>query len=385
MVIAVHSASLALLISFAFAFGNAIRTLKDGPMIDAEGREYKSANFRTEAEDISWPQLDDDSTVRVQCTDSSMIIVVKADLYKNGRHVSPEELFLGEPKYSQGGQCRAVAAGDAEYLIEAGLQDCGSKLTMSEDFVIYSNELMISPAAGYHGITRRTNAVVPVSCHYKRTHLVSSNVQKPHVAPATPATVSTVAFSLKLMTDDWRSETLSTVFYIGELLRIEASYTGAGSGQEQLFIDSCVATLSPDTTSVPRYYFIENHGCLTDAKEEESNALFQPRTSASSLKLQLDTFLFDQDSRNSIFITCQLKATAEMWQTSSINKACNYVDSRWLNVDGSDVCQCCDSICSTSASEYYTDMRGQIPEDIVAYGTVTLGPLMVFTSESAKN
>ncbi|XP_068434847.1 zona pellucida sperm-binding protein 3-like [Clinocottus analis] len=379
MVIAVHSASLALLISFAFAFGNAIRTLKDGPMIDAEGREYKSANFRMEAEDISWPQLDDDSTVRVQCTDSSMIIVVKADLFKNGRHVSPEELFLGEPKYSQGGQCRAVAAGDAEYLIEAGLQDCGSKLTISEDFVIYSNELMISPAAGYHGITRRTNAVVPVSCRYKRTHLVSSNFQ-PRLALSTPK-VSTADFSLKLMTDDWLSETFTTDFDIGELLHLKASYTGAGSGQEQLFIDSCVATLSPDITSVPRYYFIENHGCLVDAKDYRSKALFQPRTSVSSLQLQLEAFLFQQDSRNSIFITCQLKATHEMWKTSPINKACNYVDSRWTNVDGSDVCQCCDSICSTSIPNYYTNMRNRIPEDIVACETVTLGPLMVFSTK----
>ncbi|XP_038555080.1 LOW QUALITY PROTEIN: zona pellucida sperm-binding protein 3-like [Micropterus salmoides] len=78
---------------------------------------------------------------------------------------------------------------------------------------------------------------------------------------------------------------------------------------------------------------------LADAKEG-SNALCQRRTRTSSL--QLDAFLFQWDSRNSIYITCQLKATSEMWSSSPINKVFNYVHSRWENVDGGDdVCQCC--------------------------------------------
>lgn len=76
-----------------------------------------------------------------------------------------------------------------------------------------------------------------------------------------------------------------------------------------------------------------------------------------------------------MFITCQLKAISQMWRSNSINKACNYVNSRyfslvffflqcvkssteclekkfsslfrWENVDGYDnVCQRCESICS---------------------------------------
>lgn len=40
--------------------------------------------------------------------------------------------------------------------------------------------------------------------------------------------------------------------------------------------------------------------CLVDATEEESNARFLPRRRASSLQLQLNTFLFHDDSRNSV-------------------------------------------------------------------------------------
>ncbi|XP_035511055.1 zona pellucida sperm-binding protein 3-like [Morone saxatilis] len=363
---------------------DAIRTLKDGPMIDAEGREYKSAPLRTDGENIRGPQLNDGSTVHVQCTETSMIIVVKPDLYKNGRLVSPDELFLGEAEHSQSSQCRAVAAGDTEYVIEAGLQDCGSKLTISEDSVSYSNKLIVSPAASYHGITRTTHAVVPVSCHYKRTHFVSSNAQQPPLTLSASAKHSTGSstFSLQLMTDDWTNEESSSVFYLGDLLHLQASYTGPGSGQRRLFIDSCVATLSPDRTSVPRYYFIENHGCLTYAKEGGSDSLFQPRTKAHSLQLQLNAFLFHQDSRNSIFITCQLKATSEMWESSPKNKACNYVHSRWKNVDGSNnVCRCCESTGYKRCPKWNNKTNLRRPEDIVACGTVTLGPLMIYPSK----
>ncbi|KAM9346007.1 zona pellucida sperm-binding protein 3-like [Symphorus nematophorus] len=331
MVTVGHSASLALLLSFAVGVADAIRSSKEGPITDAEGREYKSAALRLNEENIRGPQPNDGSTVRVQCTETSMIIVVKADVFKNGRLVFPGELFLGgREEHSQGSQCQPAAASAAEYVIEAGLQDCGSTLTTSEDSVIYSNKLIISPAATDHGITRTTRAVVPVSCHFKRTHFVSSSTQQLPLTLSTSAKFSAdhSAFSLKLRTDDWTSETSTGVFYLGDLLHIEASYTGPDSGQRRLFIDSCVATLSPDVTSVPRYYFIENHGCLTDAKEGGSNTLFQPRTRSYSLQLQFNAFLFHQHSRNLIFITCQLKATSEMWKSSPINKACNYVHSR---------------------------------------------------------
>lgn len=131
MVIVGRSASLALLLLFAFGVADAIRPLKDGPLIDAEGREYKSATLRIDEEDISGPQLNDGSTVHIQCTDTSMIIVVKADLYKNGRLVSPRELVLGEAEHPQSSRCRAVAAEHGDYVIEAELQDCGSELTVS--------------------------------------------------------------------------------------------------------------------------------------------------------------------------------------------------------------------------------------------------------------
>ncbi|KAM6965901.1 zona pellucida sperm-binding protein 3-like [Tautogolabrus adspersus] len=369
-----------LLLMTIIVVADAVRLLKEEPIIDCEGREYKS--LRVNKGKCRGAQVKDESTVRVACTESTMIVVVKADLYKTGRLVSAEELFLGEAEHSQSGRCRAEAAADSEFIIEAGLQDCGSELTMTEDFVIYSNKLIVSPAARYHGITRTTPAVVPVSCHYKRTHFVSSNSQLIPPTPSSPTERSD--FSLRLMNDDWTHEKFSTVFYLGDVLHLQASYTGPDSPQRRLLIDSCVATLTPDVTSVPRYYFIENHGCLTDAKGGGSNTRFRPRTRTDSLELQMDVFLFHQDTRNSIFITCHLKAAADMWKSSFTNKACDHTRSRWENVDGvNDVCRCCDGSCYTTSPtwSHLTNVRPPVSKDVAACGSVTLGPLMIFPNK----
>ena len=45
-------------------------------------------------------------------------------------------------------------------------------LQISEDYVTYSNQLVIPPAASYHAITRMTHTVVPVSCHFQRWDFV---------------------------------------------------------------------------------------------------------------------------------------------------------------------------------------------------------------------
>ncbi|XP_017277273.1 zona pellucida sperm-binding protein 3 [Kryptolebias marmoratus] len=364
MVPAGVSLPLTLLTCLAFGVTEAIRALKEGPMIDAEGREYKSVP----AVDDSRPKSSDKPTVHVRCTETSMIVFIQADFYRTGRLVSPGELFLGDAKYSKSSKCRAVPAGDHEYIIEADLQDCGSKLTVADDDVIYSNNLIFSPAVGHHGITRMTEAAVPVSCHYKRKHTVSSTTQQQEKPLSFSTSSGGSPFSLKLMTDDWLDERFSNTYLLGEPLYLKAWYSGRDS--RRLFVDSCVATLTPDPTSVPRYYLIEQHGCFTDAKDGGLNSFFLPRTAADSLRFQLDAFLFYNELRNTIYITCQLKATHQL-KSSPVNKACNYVHSRWVNVEGNDgMCWCCNSVC-----------RKRLPKDDVVCDSLTLGPLMIFLKE----
>ncbi|KAM4743701.1 LOW QUALITY PROTEIN: zona pellucida sperm-binding protein 3-like [Anableps anableps] len=353
--------SVVLLMSLVFGVSDAIRTLKEGPMIDADRREYKSVNLG----DYSRPKPDDKPTVRVACTEVSMIIFIQPDFYNNGRQVSPQQLFLGDAKYWKNKPCQAVAAGDGQYVIKADLQDCGSSLMVSANDLIYSNNLTLSPPVGSLGITRMTKAIVPVSCPYKRTHVSSTIQQQPlAVSISSKFPKGSSPFSLKLKTDDWLGEKYSNTVYLGDTLHLEVSYTGLA--QRKLFINLCVATLTTDSTSTPRYCFIENHGCFVDAKDGGLNSVFQPRSTASSLQFQFDTFLFQNDLRNTVFVTCDVKAAHQLWKSSPANKICNYINSSWKNVDGPDgVCQCSKGVCS-----------GQTSKDDIC-DTLTLGPFII--------
>lgn len=114
----------ALLLTFGVA--RAIRYLKEGPMVDAEGREYKSPLLTVEEKGLGEPATS--AAVRVHCMDTSVMVVVKTNLFKTGRLSSPAELFLGE---TLDPRCQAAAATNGEYVIVAELQDCGSTLTVS--------------------------------------------------------------------------------------------------------------------------------------------------------------------------------------------------------------------------------------------------------------
>ncbi|CAF93677.1 unnamed protein product [Tetraodon nigroviridis] len=294
-----------------------------------------------------------------------MTVAVEASLFQTGRPVS---LFLGE---ALNPSCRAAASTDGRYVIRAELLECGSKLSASKDFVIYSNKLVFSPAYGSSGLGRSPPAVVPVSCRYKRRNVVSSNPQQSLVL-SSPAQERTL--TLQLMSDDWLHERASKVFTLGDILHLQALYMGPDPGQRRVFIDNCVATLSPDPRSVPRYYFITNHGCLVDTKQGGLASRFQPRQKDHSLQLELDVFLFDGHSRNLIFITCQLKVTSKKSESSFVNKACSYEKSRWKNVDGNDdVCQCCDGTCSRNTR---ADQRHL--SEILTCASASVGPLTVY-------
>lgn len=374
-----HFSHLQLLL-FLFSQAESIRLLRQGRRIDVEGREYKSPKYEIDEVERADLQVNGSSPVHIECTGSSMIIEVNPAQFRNGRVVSFKELFLGGTQHRQSSKCHLFPAANGKYVIEVDLQECGSESRETEDHLIYSNKLVLLPSTGHHNITRVSSAVIPVACHYQRIHLVSSHTDQMDTTMSVPKQQHD--FSLQLMTDDWRSVAPNGAFYLGDTLHLQASYTGPESERKRLFIDSCVATLSPDATSVPRYYFIENHGCFIDAKLGGSDSLFRQRHRTNLLQLQLNTFLFNRDSRNSIFITCHLKAVSKMWQSNSISKACNYANSRWKILDGySNACRCCDSNCRqhhrSGVWKSQVNQRGPSAEDTAQCVTVTLGPLMI--------
>ncbi|XP_067828001.1 zona pellucida sperm-binding protein 3-like [Heptranchias perlo] len=261
---------------------------------------------------------------------------------------------------------------------------------MAGDFLVYTTHLNHTPNAHGSVIVRTNGAIIPIECHYFRKGNVSSDPIKPTWIPfsSTKSGEGLLSFSLRLMNDDWLTERTSTVYYLGDLIHIEASVSMTNHMPLKLYIDSCAATLSPDKDSTPRYNIIDSHGCLLDSKIEDSFSTFVlPRGERELDKLQfdLDAFRFFGDDRSLIFITCHLKVAA-VYRRDSMNKACTF-QNIWtpLEESNNDVCACCHLGNCSATREFRLDSRGR--RDLVSgpesdaelkwEGEASLGPLVI--------
>ncbi|XP_059211420.1 zona pellucida sperm-binding protein 3-like [Centropristis striata] len=282
---------------------------------------------------------DEIETFVVKCHGDSMEVVVKADLFDPGLAVEPTHFRLGPSRAAQD-HCRARESGAGEFIIRAPLTHCGSKVEFTQSAVRYTNLLLYSPPAAAPG-----GAAVPVQCDYKRSYTVSSGALKPTWSPpiSIQPTHLDLDFHLRLMTSDWSSERKSSVYFLGEVLNMEASVDHRHLPL-RLYADSCVATLTSDVTSHPRYPFIDHHGCFTDSQLDGSSSRFLPRVQGRLLHIQLEPFLFHQDLRHTVYITCYLEAEP-ISDKEPVKRACSFISGRWRSVDGDDrVCQSCSSV-----------------------------------------
>ncbi|XP_035248070.1 zona pellucida sperm-binding protein 3-like [Anguilla anguilla] len=306
--------------------------------------------------------------VKAHCGESSVQLEVDMDLLGIGHLIQPTDITLG-------GCGHVDLDGSTQVLLfETELHSCGSVLAMTADSLVYTFTLNYQPSAlGATPIIRTSSAVVGIQCHYMRLHNVSSNALKPTWIPyhSTLSAEDLLVFSLRLMADNWQTERTSTVFFLGDLINIEASVVQANHVPLRVFVDTCVATLDPDMNAVPRYAFIENKGCLMDSKLTNSHSQFLSRVQDDKLQFQLDAFRFAQETRSAIYIFCHLKATAAL--PDSEGKACSFPlgKERWVSASGNDqACSCCDTSCA--------GRKGRSVDSAVQYeGDAVLGPIAV--------
>ncbi|XP_026119663.1 zona pellucida sperm-binding protein 3-like [Carassius auratus] len=308
-------------------------------------------------------------SIAAQCGESLVHVEVKKDFFGTGQLVNPSFLSLGG--------CAAVGEDPATQVIifEYELQTCGSSLNMTDSELVYTFTLFYTPEALVGTPIIRTDAAaVGIECHYSRLHNVSSNVLNPSWVPfaATKVAEDVLVFSLRLMTDDWTFERPSNEYFLGQSLKVEASVNQYNHVPLRLFVDGCVATAVPDVNSTPRYSFIENHGCLVDAKLTGSTSSFMHRVQNDKLHFQLEAFRFLQSNSAQVYITCALKAVVASTPISPENKACSF-ENGWLSADDNDqVCVCCDSTCGSSRKGRELSDAGLVSEV-----KATIGPIVV--------
>ncbi|MEE6505898.1 hypothetical protein FKM82_007367 [Ascaphus truei] len=167
----------------------------------------------------------------------------------------------------------------ATLIFQAGLHECGNCVQVTPDSLIYSTNLAFNPNPSRNSPIIWTNpAVVSIQCYYPRHSNVSSKVIKPTWVPSFSSTISVeekLSFSLQLMNGGWSSPRTSTVFQLGDVFYSEASIDTGNHVPMTIYVDSCVATLSPDVNSNPRYEIIALNGCLVDGKPGDSSSAFR--------------------------------------------------------------------------------------------------------------
>ncbi|KAM9312176.1 zona pellucida sperm-binding protein 3-like [Gastrophryne carolinensis] len=284
------------------------------------------------------------SPIDIRCTEDSLLVNVSRDFYRNGIVAKVTDLTLGPQS------CKPFSQGPDSVFFKSKLQECGSTLQMNVDFIIYSTNLTYRPAPPNSPINvqivQTNHAVVPLQCFYPRHRNVSSKAIQPTWVPlsATVTLEDSLSFSLKLMTDDWVGIRRSFIFNLDDVLHIQAS-VDTKNVPLILYVDSCVATTSPDPSSTPRYEIVAHHGCLMDGKQANVSSAFRsPRVQADTLQFVVEAFRFLGELQSEIYITCHLKAVPASEIPNHINKACSYdkASNSWFPVEGStDICQCC--------------------------------------------
>ncbi|MEQ2294274.1 hypothetical protein AMECASPLE_002324 [Ameca splendens] len=280
------------------------------------------------------------ATVAVECRENIAHVEVKKDMFGIGQPINPNDLTLGN--------CPPVAEDTAAQVLiyEAELHMCGSQLMMTNVALIYTYTLNYNPSpVGYSPVVRTTQAAVIVECHYPRKHNVSSLPLDPLWVPFSAVKMAEefLYFTMKLMTDDWMYERPSYQYFLGDHIHIEVTVKQYFHVPLRVFVDRCAATLSPDAASSPYYVFIDNVGCLIDAKITGSDSRFMPRSEDNKLQFQLEAFRFQDTSSGLIYITCHLKATHSANAIDSQHRACSYIGG-WKEANGVDAaCASCES------------------------------------------
>ncbi|XP_054246766.1 zona pellucida sperm-binding protein 3-like [Indicator indicator] len=255
--------------------------------------------------------------VSVTCGQDWLSVAVPTSLL--GSHLARGELTLGSG-------CGVTAADGDRYWLEHPLVGCGTTLELLPDSIHYSNVLHYQPLTG-KPVARSRPFSLPVDCSYPRVGNVSSRALQPNWISfsSTVAHRRRLRFALDVYDSSWSSQLLQPPRYsLGELINVEASVDTNHQLPLRVFVAECVA--SPSTAEWLRHEVITDDGCLLDGQLGRSR--FLPQHGNSSLRFQLDTFLFPNASgsqvcANRLYLRCHLKAVAPA-AGGILGKACSY-------------------------------------------------------------
>ncbi|XP_042315058.1 zona pellucida sperm-binding protein 3-like [Sceloporus undulatus] len=276
-----------------------------------------------------WPS----TQVSVSCGSSQVTIAVPVNLFGSGVVVSANELTLGSG-------CAVTTVHANVLLLEYPLFACGATRKILPGSIHYRNILHYVPSAA-DGVIRSSSFSHSIDCFYPRSWNVSSLGLKPTWIPFTSTVMDRqrLDFALEVYDSSWSLPMSDPVYYLGDLINIQASVRKGNHVPLKIYVDECVAR--PSAESSVKYEVITNHGCLVDGQQSSSHFLASQENGI--LRFQLDTFTFIGASNNQIYLICHLKAVS-VNSADHRNKACSFDQetATWSSYEGAD-CSCCAS------------------------------------------
>ncbi|XP_028654159.1 uncharacterized protein LOC114648965 [Erpetoichthys calabaricus] len=280
--------------------------------------------------------------VRIKCGDQTMRVEVDLAFFESGDSGQMRDVLLGPDCLPNG----KSASSSRTVIFIYKHHECGSKRTVTETELIYSNFIHYkSPLNADTGAPS-----VKVECRYSRLTSVSTQNVKPtwKTLTSTRSSKTGFAFSFKLMSSNFVSESLSNVYYLGEFIYFQVSVDLGNHQHLKLYIDSCVATTTRHINSKPIYHIIQDYGCLVDSRTENSFSTFvSPRTN-EVLRFQMKAFQFEDHPADQIFIHCHVKLSEDSSEPNEYLKSCTFnpVTEMWEELEGwSQACDCCEMRC----------------------------------------
>uniref|UniRef100_A0A8C9X5X6 ZP domain-containing protein n=1 Tax=Sander lucioperca TaxID=283035 RepID=A0A8C9X5X6_SANLU len=135
--------------------------------------------------------------------------------------------------------------------------------------------------------------------------------------------------------------------------------------EQQLFIQSCFVSASPEPQTRPKHALIMNKGCTAPLDSSHAVVQFVASDRADVVNLVLDTSYLISE----LYIHCSVLMSDQGVNFGS--KSCNYnlIQSRWEDLSGNvEVCECCSSKCKGLSVRH-------LPED--AKATISTGPFVI--------
>ncbi|XP_019940485.2 zona pellucida protein C [Paralichthys olivaceus] len=286
--------------------------------------------------------------VQVFCDESKLTVLV--DKRSSGAMLTAEEIQLGDGCYSNRERPN-------QFVFTYSVDKCGTTLGMQNGLVMFTNAIHINLkktlAPWWH-----TPPMVHVSCFPKRSYF------RPSLSDSVAPSENGRRFNMKVVTSSWTNVTESNVYKRGQVINLQVS--ARTTPDQQLFIQSCFVSASPEPQSKPRHAVIMNKGCTAPLGSPHPVVEFVASSGRDVVNFVLNTSYLISE----LYVHCSMLISHQGVTHGS--KSCNYnlIHSRWQELGGDvEVCECCSSKCKGPAVRHH-------PEDQIR-ATVSTGPLVI--------